>query len=274
MKKILFSIILFNLLVSAAIYSSAVQQDTKNEGWADINKKIQEKYRNYDRDIKTIIIKQSLESVVKDSKTTVTHKVTIFRKGDKSRVESVVNPGEENETKTITIHDGKGATAGATAGASQSLFEHWWNRLDGKAELAGTEEICGDECYKVVFAGKKTFSRIWVDCKNLLLRKYECPGPKKETVTVVLSDYTKVGRLLELPFDVEVLVNGKIASITTVEEASVNKNVNDGLFKAEKPKKEIKKAKSIKKSADEEDDADAEDEEENLPSMMDMSDME
>ncbi len=207
--------------------------------WQNVFALIKKKYDRIDREIQDVTIKQN------SNMQGMTMEATIYKKGPKYRMESVMTAGPGSmpggRTDITTIYDGKDywmispfigkqKMTGVSAD-QQSINKDWWQALTERGKISGIEKMNGIDCYLVQF--DKTVSvpwdNLWIDTKRLVLIKAE-RGLGQYCTGAAFSDYRKVKGSFEIPFLTNLYNAGKPIGTTIVKSVEVNKGFQENFF--------------------------------------------
>lgn len=219
------------------------------EDQKDVLERIKQKYEGFDKGVKDMQL--SMEVSTNAMGQPVKAEQTIFRKGEKARIESTVTPPGEASAgpkKTVFIYDGKdtwmlspGKEAQKLpqdASAQMKTDEKWWDRVLGKAKVKGEEKKAGRDAYVIEIPAEKgtPASTLWVDKNALVLLEAESQAADGKPAKWVFSDFKKVADDWEMPFRTEMYVGDALQSTSTIKSFQVNKGISDDLFNPGKAK--------------------------------------
>lgn len=239
MRKITFSFFSAAILL---IFSTCLWAQDQNE----ILDKIKQKYDGFEKSVKDMELVMQIDTTATGAP--VKAQQSIFRKGDKVRIESVVTPPSGTPSgpkKTVFIFDGKDTwmlSAGKDAqklppdaSAQMKTDEKWWDRILGKAKVKGEEKIAGRDAYVIEIPGEKGGppSTLWVDKNALVLLQAQSQNEQGKPAKWVFSDFRKIDGW-EMPFKTEMYVGGALQSTSIMKSFQINKGVSDDLFNPQK----------------------------------------
>jgi outer membrane lipoprotein-sorting protein len=181
---------------------------------------------------------------------TNTSLTTIYKKGDKFRIETAVHlPGEGKESgreRSMTgtvIFDGKDAWMmtpmfSKTRVPRQEVRQYethtdWWENVSANARLAGSEVVDGRTCYLIDNTADRGafFKRFWIDRLTYEMVRAETQGRSdKEPTSLSFSDFKSVGDITDLPYTIKVFSGSRPIAVTSVNRVDVNTGLSDRLF--------------------------------------------
>jgi len=225
--------------------------------WEELKVKIEKKYSGFSDEVKDMEILMKTES--KDMKEMAPSEIKMFRKGDKFRMEMEMNmpesagmPAEMGGMKNIMIFDGKDLWTVNKLTGKQKLPSdanvsnkdqlNWWEDLPEKGKIIGSEKIGDRDCYIVETWDEEDKDNIikgWIEKTTLLLIKMQSESPKNKTFTVINSNFQKV-KGWELPYTTEIFTGVDLMTKTTITDFSINKDLSDELFDADKVSADMK----------------------------------
>ncbi len=220
------------------------------ESWESVSKKIQAKYSGYTAEIHdmTMIHKSDMQGMITIS--------TSYIKGEKFRFNSSMQPQTEGSNSaagmsSMVIYDGKNVwivSPGTglkikvpkkkTEKYKNSENNKWWGGVPENAKLIGSEKINGNDCYIIEYKQDKENRKIWIDKNDLVLVKSETTV-KKDTMTVVYSDFKKIKNQWKMAYTIKNYHNDDLISTVTVISLEINKGISDDLFNAKKIKSNV-----------------------------------
>ena len=113
----------------------------------------------------------------------------------------------------------------------------WWELISEKTKIVGTEQVGGRECYVVEIKEEESpFTRMWLDKENLVLIKGEYKEAEGEITLWVYSDFKKIKDNWEIPYKIQMYVDGNLAGSLLVKSLEINKGLSDDLFDPDKVK--------------------------------------
>ncbi|MFH1714815.1 MAG: hypothetical protein ABH857_01295 [Elusimicrobiota bacterium] len=233
MKKI-FSLILSLLILTSPAFS---------ETWPNLLKKINNKYAGFEDQIKTKTIEQSLISYTPQGE--INTEAVFYSQGDKFRVEAKIDmanlPPQMKGMTTISIFDsenmwiispltGKKKIPIGRNDKPQTGID-WWKELAETAKIIGNEKIEKNNCY-VIDASKSNsaFTKLWLDEKELILRKAEGNSPQQGKMLYEFSDFKILKGSWKVPYKTTIHMNETISTIATVTSFKINETFRADLF--------------------------------------------
>lgn len=231
------------ILLAVVILFAAGQGLTAN--LSGVLKDAEAKYAKFEQEIKDMTITQEVKMIT--SHGDMTQDVEMFKKGKKFRMEFAMQmpqaqgaSGGMQEMKTSIIYDGismwmispftgkKKLSSGE--GGQYQMQGDWWEAISDKAEVTGTENVDGIECYAIVFKTgiNSPFTKMWLDKKNLLLVKAE--NKQAQDMVWVNSDFKKIKDDWEVPYKTQMHINGKLTSTSVVKSLEIDKGLQEDLF--------------------------------------------
>ena len=218
------------------------------DDWPSVLKKTRAKYAKYDETIHDITTQQKIMIVTPDRK--ITTEATQFKKKNKFRMENSIElpemPKEMGPVKTIVIYDGQDTWMLSSMMGKQKLSgddekqyqsaNDWWNFLSESAELTGTEEVAGRNCYVVKLSetDSSPYSTLWLDKKELILIKAESEVSGGQQVDMHFSEFKEIEGGWQMPYQTDLYMDGQLASSVKVVSIEVNKGLSDDLFDVDK----------------------------------------
>ena len=194
------SLILF--LAGLVLIAPASQADD----WPGVLKKIQDKYAEYEKQIKDMTIQQ--EILITTAGREITSEATLYKKNPKFRMDSTIElaemPKEMGPMKTVVINDGQETWMISSMMGKQKMTgddekqfqtsQDWWTYMNANAEITGSEKIGGRDCYIIKMLEPETspFSSLWVDKKDLVLVKGLTEIKGAEKIEMTFSEFKKV----------------------------------------------------------------------------------
>jgi outer membrane lipoprotein-sorting protein len=236
----------FRLTALAALLLAALMPSLAWAGEAeDVLGKIRDKYEKFEAGLTDMTM--TMDITAKTPGQDVMMEQKIYRKGDRTRIESFVKNPEtgkpEARTHTILINDGRESWmmspfAGRRkmpAGPEAPKTDDWWSMITEKARVTGEERVNGREAYVIRIEGEKggPEARMWVEKKDLTLLKAES-AQEGRTANWVFSDFKRAGEW-ELPYRTEMFADGKLSAVTVVRSVDLNKGLPDDLFDLKRP---------------------------------------
>jgi len=219
--------------------------------WPNVLKEAITKCEKFKREIKDMAIIQEMKMVLPEGEMSSPEE-KLFHKGEKYRCEITMQmpgmPKEMGGMPTIIIYDGKYTwrislmekkkLSDEGSKQYQNVEICCYQRMFGKAKIVGTEKIGKRECYvvKPKEEGESSFTKIWLDKKNLVIVKTESKGSEGEIILTVRSDFRKVKGDWEMPYKTEMYENNKLILITLVKSVEINKGLSDDLFDPDRVK--------------------------------------
>ncbi|MCK4533040.1 outer membrane lipoprotein-sorting protein [bacterium] len=219
--------------------------------WSSIHKKLKAKYASFEKEVKDMTIVQEMQ--IHRGKKPVISKNKIYSKGKKSRVETSIptpsnaeNPGGKKQMKTIFISDGRNEWVISPFMGKKKLSPkeqknyqtgaNWYDQLPTKAKITGTEKIGKHNCYVVEFKPTDSFSftKIWLEKKNLLLIKALGQGEKERVLSIINSDFKKIKGMWETPYKTQMYSGKQLSSTLLTRSLKINKGLSDDLFDPDK----------------------------------------
>jgi len=209
-----------------------------------------EKYAKFEEEIKDMTIVQEIKMVTEEGE--VTEEIKMFKKGKKFRIETTMRISELPEMPEemaliqIIIYDGKDSWMISPFMVKQKLpYEEgkeyqmgmdWWKFISEKTKVVDTEKVGKRECYVLDVEEKEGFSftRLWLDKKNLALIKGESKKSEGETTVWIYSDFRKIKDDLEMPYRTEMYTDGKLMGTLLIKSLEINKDLSDDLFDPDK----------------------------------------
>jgi len=220
--------------------------------WPNVLKEAMVKCEKFKKEIKDMTIIREMKMVSTEEDMSFSHKVKQFFKGEKFRAEITMQmpdmPKEMGGMTTIIIYDGKDTWMISLMGKKKLPDEEskqyqkegicCWTRMFEKAKIVGTEKIGKRECYviKPEEGEKSSFSKIWLDKKDLVIVKIESKETEGEIILMTSSDFRKVKGDWEMPYKTEMYWDNKLMSTTLVKSVEINKGLSNDLFDPDKVK--------------------------------------
>jgi len=209
------------------------------------------KYAKFEEEIKDMTIVQEMKTVTGEGE--MTEEIKMLKKGKKFRIETtmqmpeVPDMPEEMALTNVIIYDGKDSWMISPFMGKQKLpYEEgkeyqtgmgWWELISEKAKIVGTEKVGGRECYVVEIKEEESpFTRMWLDKENLVLIKGEYKEAEGEITLWVYSDFKKIKGDWEMPYKIQMYVDGNLAGSLLVKSLDINKGLSDDLFDPDKVK--------------------------------------
>ncbi|MEA2022010.1 MAG: outer membrane lipoprotein-sorting protein [Candidatus Caldatribacteriota bacterium] len=96
----------------------------------------------------------------------------------------------------------------------------------------------GRECYllELEIERESPYKRIWVDKDMLFLVQAEGDSSDGNNVRTTFSDFRKAKDSWELPYKIEVFINGEQTMTVLTKSLEINKGLSDDLFDVNKVK--------------------------------------
>ncbi len=224
---------------------------------SSILKEAEVKYAKFEEEIKDMTIVQDMKMVTSEGE--MTSEMKMLKKGNKFRMDTTMQmsqvpdmPEEMGGIETIIIYDGKDIWMISPfmgkkklSGEDEKQYQrerNWWELISEKAEIVGTEKVGKRECYMVEIEEEEEFSftKLWLDKKNLVLIKSESKGTKEETILLIHSDFKRIKGDWEMPYKSEIYVDGELTTTFLVKSLEINKGLSDDLFDPDKVKVKMK----------------------------------
>lgn len=217
------------------------------EDLASIIKDVKAKYDRFQEEIKDMVIDQDMKMIISGGE--MTSEVKVFSKGKKFRMETKMNmPGTSmpQGMETVTIYDGMDTwmispftgkqKIQGNEGSQYQIERNWWDFISERAEIIGSENISGRECYVIkTEEGKKApFTKMWLDKKNLVLVKVEFKGAGAGNMSLVYSEFRKIKGDWEIPYKSLMYSGNELFSTTNIKSLDINKGLSEDLFSADK----------------------------------------
>ncbi len=242
MKKFL-SIIFVMIFATSLFALSAITAK-------DIVKKAENMYKGKAEKVKDMTMIQTTNIDIRGQK--MTTKQTIYKKGDKSKVESVIYMGE-NKMESSVINDGENIYV-ISMGQVQTMpndksknngieDSFWWKEAGDSLKLVGEEKVKGINCYVLEYiGGAEKGNKIWVDKEKYLIRKAittdeQLGGTMGGPIEMYFEEYKNIKNMVDIPFLVTAYLNGNKVIETKTENVKVNTGLSDDIFAAPKQEK-------------------------------------
>jgi outer membrane lipoprotein-sorting protein len=238
------------LLMAFLSLSVGINQGFAAE-WSSIHKKLKGKYASFEKEVKDMTIVQEMQ--IHHDKNQVVSKNKVYSKGKKHRVETSIptpadaeNPAGTKTMKTIFISDGRNEWVISPFMGKKKLSPkeqknyqtgaNWYDQLPTKAKITGTEKIGKHNCYVVEFKPTDSFSftKIWLEKKNLLLIKALGQGEKERVLSIINSDFKKIKGIWKIPYKTQIYSGKQLSSTLLVRSLKLNKGLSDDLFDPDK----------------------------------------
>ncbi|OGF50097.1 MAG: hypothetical protein A2044_05070 [Candidatus Firestonebacteria bacterium GWA2_43_8] len=231
------------LTIFAAMTAVSACTQVFAEDFPSIVKRAKERNKRFINIVKDITIKQ--ETTTNTEKGDMTSEMEVIKKGDKIRTNTTVNINTKKEMPPMTmayINDGKDAWMISPMMGKQRLNidqdnnqsqKDWLERISDKATLSGSEKVNGRNCY-VLNVENSNIKKMWIDKKNLVLVKEESRNKDGKMFSVSCSNFKKIIEDYEIPYKMEMVLEGKNFGTVTIRSIELNKNVSDDLFDADK----------------------------------------
>ncbi len=219
--------------------------------WSTIHKKLKGKYASFEKEVKDMTILQEMQ--VHHDQNQLVSKNKIYRKGKKYRVETSIptpsnakNLEKMKPMKTIFISDGRNEwiispfmgkkKISPEEQKNYQIGANWYDRLPTKAKITGSEKIGKHNCYVVEFTPNDSFSftKIWLEKKNLLLIKTQGTGEKERVLSMINSDFKKIKGTWEMPYKTQIYSGKQLSSTLLIRSLKINKGLSDDLFDPDK----------------------------------------
>ena len=219
--------------------------------WASVHKKLKEKYASFKKEVKDITIVQEMQ--IQHGKTQVISKNKVYRKGKKYRIETSIPTPSDAETtgkmkqmKTIFIFDGRNEWVISPFMGKKKIppkeqknyqiGTNWYDQLPTKAKITGSEKIGKHNCYVIEFKPNDSFSftKIWIEKKNLLLIKAQGQEKKERVLSIINSDFKKIKGIWEMPYKTNVYYDKQLMSTLVVQSLKLNQELSNDLFDPDK----------------------------------------
>jgi len=213
--------------------------------WSDILKRVKSEQARFKNEIKDMVWVQEAKMTTPQGE--MVQEMKLQRKGDKFRWETKMQgPNLPGGMENVIIYDGKDTWMISSfmgkkklSGGKEKEYQaqrDWWDQVSEKASIVGSEAVSGRDCYVVEVKDPQNapFTKIWVDKKSLNLIKGETKNPQGETSLWIYSDFRKIKGDLEMPYKMEMFLNGKLSSTSVVKSVEINKGLADDLFDPEK----------------------------------------
>lgn len=252
--------VVFALVLLVLGVNQSLTQD-----WSSVIKEAKAKFSKVQLDIKDMTMIQEMKMhVVKDKEAPDKMESKMFKKGGKFRIETKMPmpgmTGDQKDMQTIIIFDGKDTWMIAPFVGKQKLNtkeskrydteRNWWELMNEKAKIVGSEKIDGRDCYIVEGLEKEDmpFTKIWIDKKSFVLVKAESKSEEGGKLVIDYSDFKKLKGDWEMAYKTDVYDSGKLMSTSIIKSVEVNKGVSDELFDPNKVKdKEMNMQEMMKK---------------------------
>ncbi len=219
--------------------------------WSSIHKKLKVKYASFEKEVKDMTIVQEMQ--IEHDKNKVISKNKVYRKGKKSRVETSIptppkaeNPAGMKPMKTIYISDGRNEWVISPFMGKKKLSPKeqknyqigtdWYDQIPTKAKITGSEKIGKHNCYVIEFTPTDSFSftKIWLEKKNLLLIKALGQGEEERVLSIINSDFKKIKTTWEMPYKTQIYLGKQLSSTLLVRSLKINEGLSDDLFDPDK----------------------------------------
>ncbi|MCK5534562.1 outer membrane lipoprotein-sorting protein [bacterium] len=219
--------------------------------WSSIHKKLKEKDASFKKEVKDITIVQEMQ--IQQGKNQVISKNKVYRKGKKYRIETSIPTPSDAETtgkmkqmKTIFIFDGRNEWVISPFMGKKKIppkeqknyqiGTNWYDQLPTKAKITGSEKIGKHNCYVIEFKPNDSFSftKIWIEKKNLLLIKAQGQEKKERVLSIINSDFKKIKGIWEMPYKTNVYYDKQLMSTLVVQSLKLNQELSNDLFDPDK----------------------------------------
>lgn len=201
------------------------------------------------------------EITMVSEKGNIVSNANFYYKGNKFRMDSKTNTGQENamNMETTILFDGTDMWMIAPFIGKKKISEKdqvkyqkdrswkWWADLARNGKITGTEKIGGRNCYVIEYISDKKvekdasapFTKMWIDMDNLVQVKAEMMVDKKNKAIVLYTDFRKVPGNWEMAFKTEMFTekDNQFISTVIVKSVDINKGVDDALFEIGKTEK-------------------------------------
>ena len=220
------------------------------ENWGKILKDIRTRQSEFNKKISDMIIENETE--ILSSEKEVKQRMKIMRKGDKFRIETIMElPVEEKSQlnpdafKTTAIFDGENMWLISPIIGKKRLSDdenrnyqnerNWWDFVSENDKIDGIENVGKYKCYVIEIKEQEgsPFSKIWIDQKSLNMLKSEIEGQDGKT-TFLYSEFQKIKDKLEIPYKTELYMGERIVSTTKVKSVKINQCLTNDLFDPDK----------------------------------------
>jgi len=170
---------------------------------------------------------------------------TLYRKGERSRVEMTVHVPEsgmgdlrtiviDNGTDVWMIHSLTGKRKLAPEEANQrGEFRECWDFTPENSSVVGSESVNGSDCYLVDMTRDNVKHRLWLEKSTGRVIQGEA-NDGDASMRWALSDFRTVFDDYEYPHKIELFDGGQTISTMTVKSIAVNTELSDDLFDPEK----------------------------------------
>jgi outer membrane lipoprotein-sorting protein len=226
---------------------------------SQLAQKFQERYGKLEMQIKDMTMIQEITMVSKDGN--IISDATYYYKGDKFRMDTKTNTGQEKSMKmeTTILFDGTDMWMIAPFMGKKKISDKeqakyqkdrswkWWADLARNGKITGSEKIGDRDCYVIEYASDKDnkkeaqapFTKMWIDKDKLVQVKAEMTVEKKKKAIALYSDFRKVPGNWEMPFKTELFYEKDKEPISTiiVKSIDINKGVDNALFEIGKTEK-------------------------------------
>jgi outer membrane lipoprotein-sorting protein len=226
-------------LLSAALFLSPLVHAGDDAALA----KIRAKYASFTKDVADMTMKQEVH--MQTGQTEMKQESELFRKGNKFRMNSVMDMGGAQgmpqgmpKMETIILHDGTNTWMISPFTGKKMLSENeagpYRSHQDPSAflenaEVIGSENVNGRDCYIVKTSAEGGSVTLWLDKKSLVTVQGET-GEGETKVRWMHSDFRKVKGDWEVPFKTEMYQGEQLLSVVEVKNVSVNTGLSDDLF--------------------------------------------
>lgn len=205
----------------------------------DLAARLNSKYAGFDRAMNNVVIK-----TLEHSAGQVSNSMTIYRKGDKLRIESTVmipgvQPKGAGGLTTVLLWDGASAWMITPSGqkkipgVNRGSFEaenNWWKEIAHGAKITGEQTVNGRQCYVMENPGRDArFCHMWIDKRDLVMVKAQARSPEGKKLEWLFSDFKKTGGW-EVPFRTETFVEGQPVSTSVIQSYELGRELPDSLF--------------------------------------------
>ncbi|MFZ5433616.1 MAG: outer membrane lipoprotein-sorting protein [Calditrichota bacterium] len=223
-----------------AIWMSSV---VRADDWAAILGAAQAQCDEQQAAIHDITVVEEMVAHTPDGEMAATQ--TLYRKGEKSRMEMVVHKnvmGMEN-MQTIVINSGDkawmfnsftGKTEMDPEDADQaSDFQDCWGFTPENSKVVGSGEAQGRDCWIVDMVRDSVQHKLWLDKERLFVIQGESHD-EEAGIRWALSDFRKINGKFDYPHKIEMFDGDEPVSTMTVTSVKINDGLADDLFDPEK----------------------------------------
>ncbi len=228
------------LSVLALLMTFSLALSTSDAGamtYDQLTDKMKAKGEVYKNRVKDMTMIQTM--TLSEDGQTMTHHMTSYTKGDKSRTESEMEMPGMGKMKSVSINDGKDEWVYSDMTDSWQKMSgeekesvgpgDWWVESGKKGKVVGEESVGGRAAWKVIFKDSQGDETVWIDKKEYFPLKSVSRIDGRES-EARYSDFRDSGMGFLWPHVIDMYEGGTKKGNLVTKSIKTNTGLKDSLF--------------------------------------------